>query len=192
MNKVQMVGRLTRDPESHVSGETAIAKFSIAVNRKFKRDGDTDADFFNCVAFGKTGEFVNKYFTKGMAIGISGRLTTGSYVNKEGQKVYTTDIVVEEAEFVEKKSVSAENAAAGATMPPLPPQMQQPQPQAMPPQYQQPAQAQPQYQMPPVQQPYPQAQPQFPQYQQMPPQYQQMPQIFVNVPDGINGEVEFK
>ena len=110
MNKVQLVGRLTRDPEIRYSqGEnaTATARFSVAVNRRFKNsDGNYDADFINCVAFGKSAEFVEKYFKKGMAIGLTGRIQTGSYTNKDGQKVYTTDVVVEETEFVESKGAS--------------------------------------------------------------------------------------
>lgn len=110
MNKVQLVGRLTRDPEIRYSqGEnaTATARFSVAVNRRFKNaEGNYDADFINCVAFGKSAEFVEKYFKKGMAIGLTGRIQTGSYTNKDGQKVYTTDVVVEETEFVESKGAS--------------------------------------------------------------------------------------
>ena len=108
MNKVIIIGRFTRDPEiKYSTGEnaTATARFSLAVNRRFKnKEGNYDADFINCVAFGKTAEFIEKYFTKGMAIGITGRIQTGSYTNKEGQKVYTTDVVVEETEFVESKN----------------------------------------------------------------------------------------
>ena len=108
MNKVVIIGRFTRDPEiKYTTGEnaTATARFSLAVNRRFKnKEGNYDADFINCVAFGKTAEFIGKYFTKGMAIGITGRIQTGSYTNKEGQKVYTTDVVVEETEFVESKN----------------------------------------------------------------------------------------
>lgn len=108
MNKVVIIGRFTRDPEiKYTTGEnaTATARFSLAVNRRFKnKEGNYDADFINCVAFGKTAEFIEKYFTKGMAIGIIGRIQTGSYTNKEGQKVYTTDVVVEETEFVESKN----------------------------------------------------------------------------------------
>ena len=110
MNKVQLVGRLTRAPEIRYSqGEnaTATARFSVAVNRRFKNaEGNYDADFINCVAFGKSAEFVEKYFKKGMAIGLTGRIQTGSYTNKDGQKVYTTDVVVEETEFVESKGAS--------------------------------------------------------------------------------------
>ena len=108
MNKVIIIGRFTRDPEiKYSTGEnaTATARFSLAVNRRFKnKEGNYDADFINCVAFGKTAEFIEKYFTKGMAIGITGRIQTGSYTNKEGQKVYTIDVVVEETEFVESKN----------------------------------------------------------------------------------------
>ena len=110
MNKCILVGRLTKDPETRVSqgdNGTTITRFSIAVNRRFKnKDGIYEADFPNCVCYGKTAEFVDQYFKKGMAIGVTGRLTTGSYTNKDGQKVYTTDVVVEETEFVESKNAS--------------------------------------------------------------------------------------
>lgn len=108
MNKVIIIGRFTRDPEiKYSTGEnaTATVRFSLAVNRRFKnKEGNYDADFINCVAFGKTAEFIEKYFTKGMAIGITGRIQTGSYINNEGQKVYKTEVVVEETEFVESKN----------------------------------------------------------------------------------------
>lgn len=108
MNKVELVGRLTRDPEvRYTTGESAnaIARFSVAVNRRFKNaEGNYDVDFINCVAFGKSAEFIEKYFKKGMAIGLTGRIQTGSYTNKDGVKVYTTDVVVEESEFVESKN----------------------------------------------------------------------------------------
>lgn len=111
MNKVMLVARLCRDPEvRYPQGEnaSAIARFSVAVNRHFKNnEGNYDADFINCVAFGKTAEFIEKYFKKGMAIGISGRIQTGSYTNKDSVKVYTNDVVVEEAEFVESKNSDA-------------------------------------------------------------------------------------
>ena len=110
MNKCILVGRLTKDPETRVSqgdNGTTITRFSIAVNRRFKnKDGIYEADFPNCVCYGKTAEFVDQYFKKGMAIGVTGRLTTGSYTNKDGQKVYTTDVIVEETEFVESKNAS--------------------------------------------------------------------------------------
>ena len=119
MNKVQLVGRLTRDPEIRYSqGEnaTATARFSVAVNRRFKNaEGNYDADFINCVAFGKTAEFLEKYFKKGMAIGLTGHIQTGSYTNKDGQKVYTTDVIVEETEFVESKNRGSSDNKQSAT-----------------------------------------------------------------------------
>lgn len=111
MNKSILVGRLTKDVETRYSqGEEsmAITRFTIAVDRKIKREGQPSADFISCVAFGKVGEFINKYFKKGSKIGITGHIQTGSYTNKDGVKVYTTDVIVEEAEFVESKS-SAES-----------------------------------------------------------------------------------
>lgn len=113
MNKVIEIGRLTRDPEVRYSqGEnaTAVAKFSLAVDRRFKRDGEQSADFINHVAFGKTAEFVEKYLKKGTKVGVVGRIQTGSYTNKEGQKVYTTDVVVEEIEFAESKNSNSGNS----------------------------------------------------------------------------------
>ena len=104
MNKVILVGRLTRDPEVRFSqGENAmaIARYTIAVNRRFKREGDPEADFIRCVVFGRAAEFAEKYFRQGLRIAISGRIQTGSYTNKEGVKVYTTEVVVEEQEFAE-------------------------------------------------------------------------------------------
>lgn len=111
MNKVILMGRLARDPEVRYGGanNTAVAKYSLAVPRKFKRDGDQECDFINCVAFGKLGEFSEKYLRKGVKIAIVGRIQTGSYTNKDGQKVYTTDVVVEEQEFAESKNASAAN-----------------------------------------------------------------------------------
>ena len=109
MNKVILMGRLTRDPEVRYSaGENAlaIARYTLAVDRRFKRDGEATADFINCVSFGRTAEFAEKYFRQGIKIAISGRIQTGSYTNREGQKVYTTEVVVEEQEFAESKSAS--------------------------------------------------------------------------------------
>lgn len=106
MNKAILIGRLTRDVETRYSQGNepmAISRYTLAVDRRFKREGEQDADFINCVAFGKQGEFAEKYLRKGMKIAITGRIQTGSYTNKEGQKVYTTDIVVEEHEFCESK-----------------------------------------------------------------------------------------
>ena len=108
MNKVILMGRLTRDPEvRYTQGDNAmaIARYSLAVDRRFKKDGDEQtADFINCIAFGKAGEFAEKYFRKGTKIAVVGRIQTGSYTNKDGQKVYTTDVVVEEQEFAESKN----------------------------------------------------------------------------------------
>ena len=103
MNKVILIGRLTKEPEVRYSGETAISRYSLAVDRKFKREGEPTADFINCVAFGKNGEFAEKYLHKGMKIAVTGRMQTGSYTDKDGKKVYTTDVVVEEHEFCESK-----------------------------------------------------------------------------------------
>ena len=108
MNKVIEIGRLTKDPEVRYSnganGSTAVARYTLAVDRKFKQEGQPSADFINCIAFGKLGEFAEKYLHKGVKIAIVGRIQTGSYTNKDGQKVYTTDVVVEEQEFCESKS----------------------------------------------------------------------------------------
>jgi single-strand DNA-binding protein len=117
MNKVILMGRLTRDPEvRYTQGDntSAVARFSLAVDRRFKKDGDQTADFINCVAFGKTGEFIEKYGHKGTKFVVEGRIHTGSYTNKDGQKVYTTDVVVEQVEFAESKA-SADGNATGNT-----------------------------------------------------------------------------
>ena len=105
MNQVQLIGRLTRDPK----GGENYQRFTLAVDRQYRKrdegqgEGQT-ADFISCVAFGKTGEFISKYFIQGSKIGITGRIQTGSFTNKDGQKVNTVDVVVETAEFVEKKA----------------------------------------------------------------------------------------
>jgi single-strand DNA-binding protein len=114
MNKVILIGRLTRDVETRYSGELAIARYTLAVDRRFKKDGEQNADFINCVAFGKSGEFAEKYFKKGMKVAVSGRIQTGSYDDKDGKKVYTTDIVIEEQEFCEGKGTQ-ESAPAQKT-----------------------------------------------------------------------------
>ena len=109
MNKVILMGRLTRDPEvRYGAGEnsTAVARYTIAVDRRFKRDGEQSADFIGCVAFGRNAEFAEKYLRQGTKIVLTGRIQTGSYTNRDGQKVYTTDIVVEEQEFAESKSAA--------------------------------------------------------------------------------------
>lgn len=108
MNKVMMIGRLTKDPEVRYNGEMAIARFSLAVNRRFKKQGEADADFFNCVAFGKTGEFAEKFMKKGGQFGLCGRLQNRSWEDQNGQKRYATDIVAEEIYFAggkEEKTV---------------------------------------------------------------------------------------
>lgn len=105
MNSVQLVGRFTRDPEvRYTDGGSTIARFSLAVDRRYKSENGPTADFLNCVAFGRTAEFIEKYFRKGMRMGCQGRIQTGSYTNNDGQKVYTTDVVVESCEFVESKA----------------------------------------------------------------------------------------
>ena len=122
MNKVILMGRLTRDPEVRYSqGEqaTAIARYTLAVDRRRARtnsDGaEQTADFISCVAFGRQGEFAEKYLHQGTKIAITGRIQTGSYTNKDGQRVYTTDVVVEEQEFAESKSSAAANSGAAYT-----------------------------------------------------------------------------
>ena len=116
MNKVILMGRLTRDPEVRYSqgdNAMAVARYTLAVDRRFNRNNDDQtADFINCVAFGRAGEFAEKYFRKGIKIAVTGRIQTGSYTNKDGVKVYTTDIVVEEQEFAESKN-SAGNGDGG-------------------------------------------------------------------------------
>lgn len=107
MNKVILIGRLTRDPEIRYAqgSDTAIARYTLAVDRRFKKEGEEQtADFINCVVFGKGAEFVEKYLRKGNKIAVGGRIQTGSYTNKDGQKVYTTDVIVEQQEFAESKS----------------------------------------------------------------------------------------
>lgn len=110
MNKVVLMGRLTKDPEVRYSqGENpiAIARYTLAVDRRFRRNNEEQsADFISCVAFGKSGEFVEKYFHKGIKITVSGRIQTGSYTNKDGQKIFTTEVVVDEQEFAESKAAS--------------------------------------------------------------------------------------
>lgn len=113
MNKFIGLGRLTKDPEVRYSqGEnaSAISRITLAIDRRFKRDGEQSADFISCVAFGKIAEFQEKYFRKGTKVAIVGRIQTGSYVNKDGVKVYTTDVIVEEQEFAENKSSGGGNS----------------------------------------------------------------------------------
>ena len=107
MNNVTLIGRMVRDPEIRTNNDMTVARFSVAVNRDFKnKDGKYDADFINCIAFKNTAEFVEKYFSKGMRIGLIGRIQTGSYTNKDGYKIYTTDVVCDKVEFIENKGDS--------------------------------------------------------------------------------------
>lgn len=117
MNKVILIGRLCADPEVRYSqnqNQTAVARYCLAVDRRFKREGEQTADFISCVAFGKVAEFAEKYLRQGTKIAITGRIQTGSYTNKDGQKIYTTDVVVEDQEFAESKGASSGN---GGTAP---------------------------------------------------------------------------
>lgn len=109
MNKVIIMGRLVRDPEvrySQSEQSLAVARFTLAVDRRIKTEGQQTADFISCVAFGKNGEFTEKYLRKGIKVAITGRIQTGSYTNRDNVKVYTTDVVVEEVEFAESKNAS--------------------------------------------------------------------------------------
>lgn len=120
MNKVILIGRLTKDPDvrySQGNEPIAVARYSLAVNRRFKKQGEQEADFINCVAFGKAAEFVEKFLKKGMQISIVGRIQTGSYTDKDGKKIYTTDVVVEEHYFTEgkKDSQSSSNTSSDST-----------------------------------------------------------------------------
>ena len=114
MNNVSLVGRLVRDPEVRYgqNESVSVAKFSLAVERRFKRDGDPTVDFINCTVFGKSAEFTKKYFRKGMRVAITGRIQTGSYKNKDGQTVFTTEIIVESQEIAQSKSESNESSTA--------------------------------------------------------------------------------
>ena len=116
MNKVILMGRLTRDPEvrySQGASQTAVARFSIAVDRRFKREGEPDADFFNCTAFGKQAEFIERYLRKGVKVVVCGRIQNDNYTNKEGQMVYSVRVMVDEIEFAESKNASAGNNDGG-------------------------------------------------------------------------------
>ena len=124
MNKVILMGRLTRDPEVRYSAgdnAMAVARFSLAVDRRRRANGGSDeqtADFINCVSFGRQAEFAEKYLRKGTKLLVTGRIQTGSYTNKDGVKVYTTDVVVEEQEFAESKGSSDNSGfAPSAPMP---------------------------------------------------------------------------
>lgn len=118
MNRAILMGRLTRDPEvrySQAAEPMAIVRFSVAVNRRFRREGQPEADFINCTAFGKTGEFIDKYFKKGAMIAIEGTIQTGSY-EKEGRTIYTTDVIVDQAHFTGSRAESGNTGGGwGAT-----------------------------------------------------------------------------
>ena len=119
MNKLILMGRLTRDPEVRYGGanNNAIARFSIAVDRRFKREGQPTADFFNCTAFGKLGEFVEKYLRKGTKIVLDGEIQNDNYQNKEGQMVYGFQVIANNIEFAESKAAAQQNGSyAGADL----------------------------------------------------------------------------
>lgn len=125
MNTVVLMGRLTRDPEIRYSQTgTAVARFNLAVNRRFSREGEPGSDFINCIAFGKSAEFAEKYFRKGLKIVIRGRIQTGSYTNRDGATVYTTDVIIEEQNFAESKASSQGGNVTAAFQPQPQPQTQ--------------------------------------------------------------------
>ena len=117
MNKVILMGRLTRDPDVRYSaGEsgTSVARYTLAVDRRFnKRDGEATADFISCVAFGRSAEFAEKYFHQGLKVVVTGRIQTGSYVNKDGQKVYTTEVILDDQEFADSKGAASDMGGYG-------------------------------------------------------------------------------
>lgn len=115
MNKWVGMGRLTRDPEVRYSqgdNATAVGRYTLAVDRRFKRDNEPTADFIPCVVFGRSAEFAEKYFRQGMRVSVSGRIQTGSYTNKDGVRVYTTEVIVEEQEFAESRAEREANASS--------------------------------------------------------------------------------
>lgn len=119
MNITVLVGRLTGDPEARRSqdGQHLVVRYNLAVDRRFKREGEPDADFIPCVAFGKSAEFAEKYFKKGMRVSVQGHIQTGSYTNREGRKVYTTDIIVDQHEFAQSKSEGSSEGNKSAPRP---------------------------------------------------------------------------
>lgn len=115
MNKVIIMGRLTRDPEiSSSTNGTTFARYSVAVDRRFKREGDPDADFFNCTSFGKQAEFVERYLKKGTKVVVTGRLQNNNYTQKDGSKVYSVQIMVEDVEFAESKKADGSESTASS------------------------------------------------------------------------------
>ena len=115
MNKIILMGRLTRDPEVRQANDKTVARYTLAVDRRFKRDGQPEADFFNCTVFGKGAEFADKFLKQGTKILISGSIQSDNYTNKDGQKVYSWQVIVDEQEFAESKKAAAENQPAAAT-----------------------------------------------------------------------------
>ncbi len=115
MNKVMLLGRLTRDPEVRYTqaNNTLVCQFTLAVNRRFKSEGQPDADFINIVAWGKTGEFCSKYFTKGQQVAVCGRIQTRNYDDKDGKKVYVTEVIAEEVDFADSKKADTQASSAG-------------------------------------------------------------------------------
>ena len=190
MNKVILMGRLVRDPEVRWSTgdkQFCVARYTLACDRRYKREGEPNADYIPCVVYGKSAEFAEKYFRKGTKISVCGHIQTGSYTNKDGQKVYTTEVVIAEQEFAESKS-SQQTAEQSAPTPQTQAQpTQAPQPQSQP---QQAPQSYQQYA------PQPQARPQTPMgYTSYPGQapgsyapQQQTMDDFMNLPDGISNE----
>lgn len=124
MNKFIGIGRLTRDPEIRTaqsqSGQITIARYTLAIDRRFKKEGEQSADFINCIAFSKLAEFAEKYLRKGIKIAVTGRIQTGDYTNKDGQKVYTTDVIIEEQEFAESKKSEPTQTAPDDEFVPIP------------------------------------------------------------------------
>ena len=115
MNKIILTGRLTRDPEMRYSANnTAIATYTLAVNRPFRQNSEQQADFLRCVTFASTAQFAEKYLAKGMRVAVEGPIQTGSYTNQEGQKIYTTDVVVERQEFLEKRADNGQQSPDNA------------------------------------------------------------------------------
>ena len=110
MNKIILCGRLTRDPDLRTNGDNNIARYSLAVDRRFKREGEPDADFFNCTVFGKGADFAEKYLRQGTKVLITGRLQSDNYTNKDGQKVYGWQVIVEEQEFAESKKAQEQHS----------------------------------------------------------------------------------
>ena len=127
MNKVTLIGRLTRDPDIRYTqgqnGQICVARYTLAVDRRRRTEGEQNADFISCVAFGRSGEFADKYFRKGIKIAVTGRLQTGSYINKDGVKVYTTDVVIEDQEFCESRGSARAETGAGAAQEAVAPAM---------------------------------------------------------------------